>query len=91
VYTAEGELCDCTNELTQTCIYINQGTYLGLTSYSRSSNLLYYLCGPTSLRGNYISTLLLFLVGRLLFYGLLFHFILFLGVLQLLNGLPLNS
>jgi hypothetical protein len=85
------KLCDCTNEMTQTCIYTNLGTCLGPTSYSGSSNLLYYFCGPTSLPGNYISTLLLFPVGRLLFCGLLFHFILFWGVLQLFNGLPLTS
>jgi len=77
VHTTEGELCDCTNELTQTCIYTNLGAYLGPTSYFGSSNLLYYFYGPTSLPGNYISTLLYFLwvdFSSMVFYFTLFFF-----------------
>jgi hypothetical protein len=63
VRTAEGELPDCTNELTQISIYTNMGACLGPTSYSGSllflwadfsSWKLYFhfiiiSCGPTSL------------------------------------------
>jgi hypothetical protein len=58
VHTREGELCVYANEMTQTCIYTNMGTCLGTNSYSGSSHLLYYLCGPNSIPGNYISTLI---------------------------------
>jgi hypothetical protein len=81
----------CANEMIQHCIYTNLGAYMRLNSYFGSSNLLYYFYGPTSLLGNYISTLLLFPMSQLIFCGLIFHFILFRGVLQLFNGIPLTS
>jgi hypothetical protein len=59
VHTTEGELCVCTNEMNQTCIYTNLGACLGPTSYFLSSNLLYYFYGSTSCPENYISTLII--------------------------------
>jgi hypothetical protein len=70
VRTAEGELSICKNEMIQPVFILIWAPCMGrllildiyyflvgLTSLLGSSILLYYLCGTTSLPGNYISTL----------------------------------